>query len=176
MIITEDQLKKIFPSSTEENRNKFLPYLNQYFDLYEVNTFERICAFMAQVGHESGQLRYVEEIASGKAYENRKDLGNIFKGDGVRFKGRGLIQITGRSNYAAISKDLGVDFLATPDLLKDDDYAVLCAFWYWKKHNLNRFCTLKEDDFKTLTRRINGGLNGYADRFSIWNRAKEILK
>lgn len=176
MELTNDQLKKIYPSSTAANREEYLPFINQYLMLYEVNSFERICAFLAQIGHESGQLKYVEEIASGKAYEGRKDLGNTFKGDGTRFKGRGLIQITGRANYTAISKDLGVDFTANPELLSNSEYAVLSAFWYWRKRSLNRYCTLKEDDFKTLTRRINGGLNGYADRLNLWNKAKDILK
>lgn len=176
MKLTDEQLKKIYPYSSQASRDKYLPYLNEYFAKYEVNTFERVCAFLAQIGHESGQLKYVEEIASGKAYEGRRDLGNTFAGDGVRFKGRGLIQITGRANYAAISKDLDIDFVANPDLLKEPEYAVLCAFWYWKKRDLNKYCTLKEDDFKTLTKRINGGLNGYADRVNIWNKTKEILK
>lgn len=176
MNLTNNQLKKIYPYSTENNIDKYLPFLNKYFELYEVNTFERICAFLAQIGHESGQLRYVEELASGKTYEGRKDLGNKFKGDGTTFKGRGLIQITGRANYTAISKDLGIDFTANPELLSNSEYAVLSAFWYWRKHNLNKYCTLSESDFKILTRRINGGLNGYADRLNLWNKAKDILK
>lgn len=142
MIITDSQLKEIYPNSTLVNRNKYLPFLNKYFEKYEVNTTDRIAAFLAQIGHESAELRYVEEIASGKAYEGRKDLGNTQPGDGVKYKGRGLIQITGRSNYTAISKDLDVDFVSNPKLLQEPEYAVLCAFWYWSKHNLNKLADL----------------------------------
>lgn len=176
MKLTDKQLKDIYPNSTQANRDKYLPFLNQYFEEYGINAFEQLCAFLAQIGHESGQLRYVEEIASGVAYEGRKDLGNTEVGDGKRFKGRGLIQITGRANYTEISKDFGVDFVKYPEKLQEPEYAVLCAFWYWKKRDLNRFATLKEDDFKTLTKRINGGLNGYDDRVRLWNNAKKVLK
>lgn len=176
MKISNEQLKAIYPNSTQVNRDNYLPTLNQYFEDYQINTKDRLSAFLAQVGHESGELRYVEEIASGKAYEGRKDLGNTEVGDGVRFKGRGLIQITGRSNYTAISKDLGIDFVSNPNLLQEPEYAVLCAFWYWNKRALNRFATDKEVDFKELTRRINGGYNGYADRVRLWNNAKKVLQ
>lgn len=176
MQISNEQLKRIYPYSTQANRDKYLPFINQYAQAYKVNTYEAICAFLAQIGHESGQLKYVEELATGKAYEGRRDLGNTFKGDGVRYKGRGLIQITGRANYTLLSKDLGIDFVANPQLLIEPQNAVLSAFWYWNKHNLNKYATLKEEDFKTITRKINGGLNGYSDRVNIWNKAKEVLK
>lgn len=181
MILTNEHLKKIYPQSTEDNRQKYLPYLNYYAVMYEVNTFERWCAFLAQIGHESGQLYYVEEIANGKAYEGRKDLGNTENGDGQKYKGRGLIQVTGRKNYQLFDEwvdnvPIGTDFVENPELLKEPQYAVLSAFWYWDANKLNRYCTLKEEDFKKLTKAINGGYNGYADRVSIWNRAKEVLK
>lgn len=175
MRLTDEQLKYIYLESSPANRKKYLPYISHYAETYGVNDRIHFAGFLAQVGHESGQLRYVEEIASGRAYEGRKDLGNTFKGDGVRFKGRGLIQITGRANYASLSKDTGIDFVANPENLTNPDYAVMSAFWYWNRHNLNRYATEKEEDFKTLTRRINGGLNGYADRLKLWNRAKTIL-
>ena len=142
MNLIDSQLKEIYPNSTQANRNKYLPFLNKYFKKYEVNTPDRVAAFLAQIGHESAELRYVEEIATGKAYEGRKDLGNTQPGDGVKYKGRGLIQITGRSNYTAISKDLGVDFVSNPKLLQEPEYAVLCAFWYWNKHKLNNLADL----------------------------------
>lgn len=138
MVVTDEQLKAIYPHSTKANRDKYLPYMNEYFEQYEVNTPDRVSAFLAQIGHESAELKYVEEIASGAAYEGRKDLGNTQPGDGKRYKGRGLIQVTGRSNYSSISKDLGFDFVANPEQLREPKYAVLCAFWYWNKHNLNK--------------------------------------
>lgn len=186
MILTNEHLKKIYPQSTEANRQKYLPYLNYYAVMYEVNTFERWCAFLAQIGHESGQLYYVEEIASGVAYDTGKkaiSLGNTPEadGDGQKYKGRGLIQVTGRANYIAFDKwvtnvPIGTDFVENPELLKEPQYAVLSAFWYWDANKLNRYCNLKEEDFKKLTKAINGGYNGYADRVLIWNRAKEVLK
>lgn len=181
MILTNDQLKKIYPYSTQSNRDKFLPFLNKYAEMYGVNTPIRLAAFLAQIGHESGQLKYVEEIANGKAYEGRKSLGNNVKGDGKKYKGRGLIQVTGRANYIAFDKwvtnvPIGTDFVENPELLKEPQYAVLSAFWYWDANKLNRYCNLKEEDFKKLTKAINGGYNGYADRVLIWNRAKEVLK
>ena len=174
--LTDDQLKRIYPNSTKANRDKYIPWINRFAVTYDVDTYERLCAFLAQIGHESGQLRYVEEIASGQAYENRKDLGNIYKGDGIMYKGRGLIQITGRANYTSLSKNLKIDFITNPYLLKEPLYAVLSAFWYWDKRKLNKYSTLNETDFITLTKRINGGLNGYKDRFRIWNLAKQILQ
>ncbi len=181
MILTNEQLKKIYPNSTEKNRQKYLSYLNYYAVMYEVNTFERWCAFLAQIGHESGQLQYVEELASGEAYEGRKNLGNTQKGDGKRYKGRGLIQITGRANYQRLTDEMrglamGVDFVEQPELLKEPEYAVQSAFWFWNDRKLNKYADLNEDNFKKITKIINGGYNGYADRVAIWNRAKEVLR
>ena len=137
MIITNEDLKKILPLSSEVNRNKYIEWLNYFMPKYDIDTDKEIAAFIAQIGHESGQLRYVEEIASGAAYEGRKDLGNTQKGDGKRFKGRGLIQITGRFNYTQLSKDLGEDFVKNPELLSTPKYAVQSACWFWNKNKLN---------------------------------------
>lgn len=137
MELTNDQLKKIYPNSSQANRDKYLPYLNKYMGEYEINSSVRVAAFLAQIGHESAQLRYVEEIASGAAYEGRKDLGNTQKGDGVKYKGRGLIQITGRANYQEISKAFGIDFISNPELLSTPEYAVKSACWWWYNKKLN---------------------------------------
>ena len=137
MKITNEFLKEVMPQSTEKNRLKYIDWLNYFMPIYKIDTENRVAAFIAQIGHESGYLRYSEEIASGKAYEGRRDLGNIHAGDGVKYKGRGLIQITGRYNYAQLSKDLGEDFIKNPELLSTPKYAVQSACWYWNKNKLN---------------------------------------
>ena len=172
-MITENELKIIYPFATSSNVRLYLPFLNKYFSHYQVNTPLRLSAFLGQVGHESGQLRYNEEIASGAAYEGRKDLGNVHPGDGRKYKGRGLIQVTGRFNYDAISKSLGIDFLNNPTKLSEPEFAVLSAFWFWKRNSLNRYADLK--DFKELTRKINGGYKGLADREILYKKALEVL-
>jgi len=143
---------------------------------YSINTPLRMAHFLAQVGHESGELRYSEEIAGGDAYEGRLDLGNTQPGDGPRFKGRGLIQLTGRSNYAAYSKARGVDYTTVEGaklLAADPVTAVDVACWFWARHNLNAFAD--QDDIVTITRRINGGLNGLDSRKAKLARAKFFI-
>jgi len=129
--------------------------------------------FLAQVGHESAELRYTEEIASGAAYEGRKDLGNIQSGDGVRYKGRGLIQITGRSNYALCGLALDLPLLDQPQLLSEYSPATLSAGWFWDNNNLNSYCD--KDDFIGLTKRINGGTNGLASRQAYLEKATKVV-
>lgn len=138
MKITNEFLKKVMPQSTEANRLKYIEYFNMYMPQFGIVTDDQIASFLANVGHESCQLLYAKELASGKAYEGRRDLGNIHAGDGVRFKGRGLIQITGRANYAEISKDLGEDFVKNPELLETPKYAVMSACWFFKKKIIDR--------------------------------------
>ena len=137
MKITNEFLKEVMPQSTEKNRLKYIEWLNYFMPIYNIDTEKIVAAFIAQIGHESGYLRYSEEIASGKAYEGRRDLGNIYAGDGIKYKGRGLIQITGRYNYAQLSKDLGEDFIKNPELLSTPKYAVQSACWYWNYKKLN---------------------------------------
>ena len=137
MKITNEFLKEVMPQSTKANRQKYLEWLNYFMPKYAIDSDKQVAAFIAQIGHESGQLKYAEEIASGRAYEGRKNLGNTEKGDGIRFKGRGLIQITGRFNYTQLSKDLGEDFIKNPELLSTPKYAVQSACWFWNKNKLN---------------------------------------
>ncbi len=136
-MLTNELLKQMLPDSTETNRQKYLPYFNKYLPEYGIATKKQVAKFFAQIGHESGSLRYSEEIASGAAYESRKDLGNTQKGDGTKFKGRGLIQITGRANYQEISNAFGVDFINEPQLLAQPEWAVRSACWWWQKRGLN---------------------------------------
>ena len=118
--------------------------------------------FLAQMAHESGNFRYDEEIASGQAYEGRSDLGNTQPGDGVRYKGRGYIQLTGRANYRDYGNRLGVDLENNPDLAKDPNIAADIAIAYWQQR-VDRNAA-RAGDVRTVTRNINGGLNGLADR------------
>jgi putative chitinase len=137
----------------------------------------RKSAFIAQIAHESGQFNYVTEIASGSAYEGRKDLGNTIVGDGVKFKGRGLIQITGRANYGLCSTALtgsSHTFIDNPELLATPLYACLSAGWYWNSRGLNTLADM--GDFMGITKRINGGTNGLASRLEFWERAKKSIK
>ena len=172
-MITKEQLRKIYIYATKANIDKFYDVLVEQMELAGIDTILRQSAFLAQIGHESGQLRYVEEIASGIAYEGRKDLGNIMVGDGKRFKGRGLIQITGRANYTALSADLKFDFVQEPTTLSQPLWAVKSTIWFWNKKKLNTWADIP--DFQRITRIINGGLNGYSDRLHLYELAKKIL-
>lgn len=172
-LLTTTELKAIYPMATIMNINRYIGYLNAYFLPYNITTTLRQCMFLAQIGHESGQLRYCEEIASGRAYEGRKDLGNTQPGDGVRFKGRGLIQITGRYNYEKYGKEMKTDLVGHPQLLCDPDFATRSAFIFWRDKNLNSLAD--KEDIEKVTRIINGGLNGLADRIELYNNAKAVL-
>ena len=141
---------------------QWLEPINKAMEKYEINTKLRMAHFLAQIGHESGGLVYVLELASGKAYEGRKDLGNVQVGDGVKYKGRGLIQITGRANYKACSDALGVNFEQLPALLESKDNAAMSAAWYWNLKKLNVLADA--DDVLKITKKINGGTNGLDDR------------
>lgn len=173
MLITLEQLKKIYRECPEERLKKFIGPLNDTMETYDINTPQRIRMFLAQIGHESGQLRYVEEIASGEAYEGRRDLGNTQKGDGKKYKGRGLIQITGKTNYILCGMDLNLPLLEQPELLSQTDLACMSAGWFWDENNLNALCDMGL--FEQLTKRINGGLNGYADRYKLFQRAFAVV-
>ena len=171
--LTRDEVLYVMPTA-QKRVDRFMPYFNQYAKIYGVTTTLRMAHFLAQIAHESGQLQYVQEIASGKAYGGRKDLGNTVKGDGVKYKGRGLIQITGKANYRTVSKALGVDFLAHPEKLEEPEYAVASAFWFWKTHGCNALAD--KDDSIGVTRRINGGTNGLDDRLRYLGRAKTVFQ
>jgi putative chitinase len=173
-MITLEELHEIMPHAKVARLEMFIGPLNEAMQEFGISdTVEREAAFLAQVAHESGETRYVHEIATGEAYEGRKDLGNIQPGDGVRFKGRGLIQITGRSNYHACGEALGLPLLDQPYLLETPIHACRSAAWYWQTHGLNELAD--KGDFLLITKRINGGTNGYADRMAYFARAQSAL-
>ncbi|MDD5247802.1 MAG: glycoside hydrolase family 19 protein [Rhodocyclaceae bacterium] len=174
--MTLDQLLQIIPAAGQARGALFLDPINQAMTAYGITTPARQAAFLAQIAHESGSLRYVRELASGAAYEGRADLGNTQPGDGQRYKGRGLIQITGRKNYADCSESLFRDrglLLEEPERLEEPQYAALSAAWFWSTHGLNDLAD--RGDFEHITRRINGGLNGEAERLAFYDQAMEVL-
>jgi putative chitinase len=152
---------------------KFLGPLNQTMHEFGIHSAARKRAFLAQIAHESGQLRYTAEIASGVRYEGRKDLGNTQPGDGVRFKGRGLIQVTGRANYTACMLALDIDCVEHPELLEQPLNAARSAGWFWQTHGLNQLADLG-DQIK-VTKRINGGTNGLPDRLAFFENARKVI-
>jgi len=173
---TERHLRGIMIHATPANTTKYFPGLQQNMAANEIDRPLRQAHFLAQIAHESAELRYCEEIASGSAYEGRVDLGNTKPGDGVRFKGRGLIQLTGRANYTKYGTARHRDF-TTGDNAKliatDPALAVDVACWFWMEHGLNALAD--KDDVVKVTRVINGGLNGLTDRQSKLVRAKFFL-
>lgn len=182
-MITLEQLKKIVPYAGAK-AGVFLVPLNDAMDEFGIDTPARQAAFIAQVAHESGSFRYVSEIASGMAYNGRKDLGNTKpeaisiaaqhgSTPGPWWKGHGLIQVTGYDNHLACGTALSLDLLHQPSLLEQPVQACRSAAWFWKTHGLNELADA--GDFERITRRINGGLNGQAERLAFWSEAKEVL-
>ncbi len=172
--MTPAELLLVMPSAGERAA-LYAPYLSVAMAEFDITSTARRAAFLAQVCHESGSLRYVEEIASGDAYDTRTDLGNTpqVDGDGRRYKGRGLLQITGRANYAACGLALNVNLIEEPHLLTAPANASLSAGWFWQVHGCNELAD--QDLFGALTRRINGGYNGLDDRIQHWLRARRVL-
>jgi putative chitinase len=156
---------------------KLLPYLDDTFTEFEINTAPRQAAFLAQIGHESGGLHWLREIwgptPTQEKYEGRTDLGNTEAGDGSRYRGRGYIQLTGRANYDRAGTSLALDFVNQPELLETPPAAIRTAAWFWKEHGLNELAD--DAKFETITRKINGGLNGYSQRCALWEDAKAVL-
>lgn len=185
--LTDAQLKKIFPHSTARNRAIALPSINQTARAYDISNERRMAGWLATLGIESGELKYQEEIASGAAYEGRKDLGNTQKGDGRRFKGHGRIQITGRSNHASYTNYLKknkhlpfVDFIAEPHRLAEEPYATDSAGWFWAVKVKNN-PTIDAGDFHKTQIRVNGinkktgNPNHWVERQNYYAKALSVL-
>ena len=176
MPITVQQLLLILPNAGPV-AGVYVPVLNTAMNRYQIVGSKRVAAFIAQIGHESGQLKYVKEIwgpsAAQVRYEGRADLGNIQSGDGSKYRGRGLIQITGRANYKACGEALGLDLINHPELLERPQHACMSAAWFWATKGLSTLAD--EGKFETITRRINGGLNGLADRQMLYVRALKVV-
>jgi putative chitinase len=181
-MLTERQLIQIYPLAGQRV-GTFLTPLNEAMARWEIDHPKRIAAFLAQVGHESDQLRYVKELGSDR-YLSRNDTGPLAlrlgntpeaDGDGQLYCGRGLIQVTGRNNYQACSRALFGDerLLAQPQLLEQPRWACESAAWFWQSRGLNALADRGE--FNRITRHINGGLNGLDERLKLWARAREVL-
>ena len=200
MPITSQQLLQILPNASQV-AGVFVPVLNATMNRYQIVGQKRIAAFIAQVGHESGQLtrlvenlnysaeavrknwssRFSMELASAVArkpeqianiaYGNR--MGNTDPGDGWKYRGRGLIQITGKNNYQLCGEALGLDLLAQPELLVKPQNACMAAAWFWATNGLNTLADAGK--FDAITQRINGGQNGAADRQALYARALKVL-
>jgi putative chitinase len=202
-MITSDILSQCLPEATADNVEKYAVALDMACHEFDINTPERIAAFIAQVGHESGNLRYAKEnlnysaeglvktfpkyfkdidttqyarnpeaIAS-RVYANRMGNGDEESGDGWKYRGRGLIQLTGHDNYLNCGKGLDVDLINEPEYLETPDGAARSAGWFWNSHNLNALADA--GDIKTMTKKINGGFIGLEDRIKHYNHALEVL-
>ena len=180
-MLTDAQLAQIMPNLPQAKRQLYLPHLNQAMQAHGIDTLLRSAAFVAQLAHESGEFRWMEEIWGPTAAQSRYEppgdlaqrLGNTQPGDGKRFKGRGPIQITGRFNYKKFGDLLGIDLSANPALAATPELAFATAGLYWKSNGLNELADAQQ--FVTITRRINGGTNGLADRQRYYEQAKAVL-
>lgn len=167
--ITEEQILRAAPHTDKKHLREFIPVFNGWAERFDINTPLRMVHFLAQCWHESCALKYLEELASGEAYDTGRlaaRLGNTpaSDGDGQRFKGRGIIQLTGRKNYQAYA-DCGYcsgDLMSHPEWLAKSPGAYKSAMWFWKTNGCNQLAD--NGDVEALTRRINGGLNGLAQR------------
>lgn len=178
-MITEDQLAKVMPFG-KKRIPTYLPWINQC--IAETNmSLDAVRMLIAQLAVESAEFRYVKELASGEAYDTGKkaiQLGNTPEpdSDGQFYKGRGLIQITGKRNYQLVSEALCIDCVRKPEMLEQPEWAVKSAFWYWQVNNLSRYATdPTEENFKRVTKAINGGYNHLKERMEYWERAKKYI-
>ncbi len=180
-MLTDAQLQQIMPNLAAAKRALYLPHLNAAMQAYGIDGALRTAAFVAQLAHESGEFRWMEEIwgptPAQRRYEPPSDLarrlGNTQAGDGKRFKGRGPIQITGRFNYEKYGALLGIELAADPALAATPGVAFATAGLYWQKNGLNELADARE--FVAITKRINGGTNGLADRQHYYARALAVL-
>lgn len=189
MNITREQLEAIMPNISKNVRanpnfkgytlDNIVAYLNKYAEEFYITTPARWAHYLAQIAHESAEMRYTKELASGAAYDTGKlavKLGNTpaKDGDGQKYKGRGLIQITGRANYEAYKKYCGFDVVKDPELLCKPVGAIRSSMWFWKTHGLNQLAD--NNFFMEITKRINGGTNGFPTRRAYLVRAKQTLE
>lgn len=170
--ITLDELTAIMPKISVTAQG-YLPYMNAAMDEGLINTPLRQAAWLGQIAVESVSLRYMLELTDGSQYEGNKRLGNIYPGDGMKYKGRGPIQITGRNNYTACGTALGIDLVNHPELLERVDYGFRGSVWYWVSHGLNQLADIP--DYHQITYLINGGYTDWLVRLAFYNDACDVL-
>lgn len=171
-MLSETQIRAMMPHAGKR-LDPHLPYIAGALAAGDITTPRRVAAFMAELAHESGEYQYMEEIADGRDYEWRNDLGNVEAGDGPRFRGHGPIQITGRTNHRRCGEALGLDLLAEPTLICRPEHGTAAAVWFWNDKGLSPLADM--DWFVAITRAINGGTNGLEDRLAYWRRNRELL-
>ncbi len=181
MELKPDLLRKIYPQAKQSNLIAFCTTFNSLSWLHKMTDILEVAAYLAQVGKETLELTYREEIASGKDYEGRKDLGNTTKGDGIKFKGRAYLQITGRFNYTQFTKWYNAmfkesqDFVNYPERISQD--VALCqiaSLWFWITKGLKKISL--SGDIVAISKKVNGGKNGLAERIAYYNLAIKVLK
>ncbi len=175
-----DFIRRIAPTFTGDKKARqteiidaLSPVFADVLDQYEIDTRLRIAHFMGQVTHECAGFRTTEEFATGDAYEHRLDLGNTEPGDGRRYKGRGLLQLTGRANYRRLGERLGLPLEDRPEIAADPVVSLKIACEYWTSRKIN--VPADDDDLVAVTKKVNGGTNGLADRGVYLKKAKAVL-
>lgn len=171
--LSAERLRAIMPGAKQSDINEYLGPLNAAMAQYGINTPARQAAFLAQIAVESGQLKYRFELASGDDYEGRTTLGNTQPGDGRRYKGRGLIQLTGRSNYRRVGQALGLPLEDNPDLATLPENSARIAAYFFQSRGLNALAD--RGDFREITRRVNGGFRGLERRTEYYERGLSVL-
>lgn len=176
--ITKEQILAIMPNA-KDRVEKYLFWFNHYAEQYHINTKLRWAHFLAQIAHESGELRYTHELGNPAyflKYETGKlgrSLGNVHKGDGAKYKGRGFLQLTGRSNYSNFATASGINVIERPDEVETPQLCVMVSMWYWETHGCNE--AADQDDIVKVTIKVNGGTNGLKDRQKYYDKAKMSL-
>ncbi len=175
-------LQQLMSSAPSATLAAVIEPLNLTCTEFSINTPRRIAAFLSQLAHESGELRWLNEIWGPTEAQRRYEppsklataLGNTQPGDGKRYRGRGPIQLTGRANYRLAGKALALPLEDNPDIVATPAIGIRVAGWFWNSKNLNDLAD--QNNYLGITRRINGGTNGLADRVKYWERAKAIWK
>lgn len=181
MIVSAQQISQLCPHVRPSVVAQFLAPLNDAMIKFKIDTPLRISAFLAQVAHESGEFRWWQEIWGPTEAQRRYEppnklaavLGNTQPGDGMRFRGRGLIQLTGRANYRRAGEALGLPLETKPEIAASYYIGPLVAAWFWDNKKLNTLADQR--NLRQITIAINGGVNGYADRFRLWKAAQKIF-